>query len=235
VDDAPAEAGSSAFADLSRWGEPVDVIDYLGIFDALYVNGWARLELPAGARVDANRLRLPAEYGAAGGVEAGWFLRDEDGWLSCELPEGSECLGDVVLVPPPGARAPIVAARPEREEPAPRAETRGEPDATVVPAKRSAMDRFRSKKQKDKEPEAPPPEPKPAEPAPPAAEAPPADKPAATASDSAAEKPADAPEAEDDAPDDDDASEGDEEPADAAPQGSGDDRPAKRRGRRKKK
>jgi hypothetical protein len=246
VEDASVEAGSSAFADLSRWGDPVDVIDYLGIVDSVYINGWARLELPAGARVEANRLRLPAEYGAAGGIEAGWFLHDEDGWLSCELPEGSECLGDVVLVPPPGASAPIVAARPEREAAPARAESpRAEPEATTVPAtgKRSAMDRFRSKKQKDKEPEAPPPEPKPAEPAPaeaPAAAASPGEKTdPAPESDAAGEKPADAQDAalaDGDAADGDDASEGEgEEPADAAPQGSGDDRPAGKRRRRKKK
>ena len=87
----------------NSWGEPQEEIDYLGIHESLYANGWTRLDLPPGARVAGRKLVLPREYAHAGNAWAlAQFDRDTDGSLLFELPADAEALGGTVLIPPDG-------------------------------------------------------------------------------------------------------------------------------------
>ncbi len=87
----------------NSWGEPQEEIDYLGIHESLYANGWTRLDLPPGARVAGRKLVLPREYAHAGNAWAlAQFDRDTDGSLLFELPADAESLGGTVLIPPDG-------------------------------------------------------------------------------------------------------------------------------------
>ncbi|RMG08912.1 MAG: hypothetical protein D6731_20890 [Planctomycetota bacterium] len=134
-------------------GDPVDERVYFGVRDVLFADGWIRLDLPPGARVDGGRVRLPAEYAEAGPPELlGALDLDEEGWLCFDLPAGSEVLGSRILVPPGGedAEQARVAEGSRPAAPAP-VEASGPPPPpeALRKAKVSALDRFRGAKPRD--------------------------------------------------------------------------------------
>jgi hypothetical protein len=134
-------------ADDAGFGEPVEVMTYLGIEDSLFANGWTRLDLPPGALVVAGRLRVPSEYAHAGDARVrAQFDRDGDGTLVCDLPREAEVLGSIVLIPPAGESAPRPAAvRLEPQESA-SALPPGGRDPSVKP---KGIASFRTKKSQD--------------------------------------------------------------------------------------
>jgi hypothetical protein len=148
----PADVAAEAIPDLveTDWGEPTEELDYCGVHEALYPNGWTRLDLPPGARVVGRKLMIPHEYEHAGDAAAvAQFDRDVDGSLVDVLPADAEALGSVVLIPPEGVRT--FFAPPAPSEPTIRRSSGG--DSVMPPSgggvsspKTKGLDRFRAKK-----------------------------------------------------------------------------------------
>jgi len=75
---------------------------YLGLRDELLESGWVRLVLPESAKVAEGVLTLQGSGEDAPASLRGAFDFNSEGSLTFRLPEGSEVLGDVVLIPPGG-------------------------------------------------------------------------------------------------------------------------------------
>lgn len=165
---APAEVASEPWAD--RDAAVVDTRTYAGVREEALADGWLRLELPDGARVERAggrpRVVIPAEFGRLGDPAALLELdRLPCGSLAFDLPADAECLGTRVLVPPASTEmAP--APRPTTSgEKRPSTRVEGAPAITPVaevsvdeprggdktdPSSRKmkALDRFRNKEKK---------------------------------------------------------------------------------------
>ncbi|MBX3466810.1 MAG: hypothetical protein KF878_07925 [Planctomycetes bacterium] len=98
-------------------------LEYLGLVEVVFEDGWSRLTLPAGAEVEGERLIVPAPA-RRGAVPA--LLQPErlaGGRLALPFPAGASRAGDVVWVPP-AAAAPCGLGEPWADRDAAVVETR---------------------------------------------------------------------------------------------------------------